>query len=499
MNKHDAIVIGAGNGGLTAALTLARKGRKVLLLERHNVPGGCATSFCRGRFEFEVALHQLSSMGTESNPGPLRGMFQHLGILDKLDVVIGKTMYRIIVPGSLDIALPADRQGTIDVLKERFPAEKDAIERFFGLVYQLCLEWVNIFVLKDPEASKAKYPLFFEYRLKESASVLDKFFQDPLLKMALGIYWLYIGQPPSRLSFFDLALILFIFLEFKPAHLKGGSQALSNALLETFLEKGGEARFNCGVKRILTKNGRIRGIITENGEEILCDYIISNAGTFTTYVDLLSPEDTPTTELQSLGTQTIGPSAFTLYIGLDCEAAALGIKQGANFICTDPDMEGQYNHMKTLDGPGATMFSCYDVDDPDFSPAGCCQIAFVTLQYADPWIAIPPSQYEEVKNRYAEKMMSLLDKVIPGYRDHIEEMEVATPLTHMRYLHHPGGAIYGADQSFKDADIFLSPVSSIKGLYFSGAWVTTGGFHPTLSSGIEAAELVWQELSEGVK
>ena len=55
---YDAIVIGAGNGGLTAAATLARGGQKVLLLERHNIPGGCATSFCRGRFEFEAALHQ---------------------------------------------------------------------------------------------------------------------------------------------------------------------------------------------------------------------------------------------------------------------------------------------------------------------------------------------------------------------------------------------------------------------------------------------------------
>ena len=57
MSDYDAIIIGAGNGGLTAALTVANAGRKVLLLEKHNVPGGCATSFIRGRFEFEVALH----------------------------------------------------------------------------------------------------------------------------------------------------------------------------------------------------------------------------------------------------------------------------------------------------------------------------------------------------------------------------------------------------------------------------------------------------------
>ncbi len=52
MPDYDVIVIGAGNGGLAAAASLARDGQKTLLLERHNVPGGCATSFIRGRFEF---------------------------------------------------------------------------------------------------------------------------------------------------------------------------------------------------------------------------------------------------------------------------------------------------------------------------------------------------------------------------------------------------------------------------------------------------------------
>ncbi|MBR6335105.1 MAG: FAD-dependent oxidoreductase, partial [Clostridia bacterium] len=62
MKKYDVIVIGAGNGGLAAAATCAKAGLSTLLLERHNIPGGSASSFVRGRFEFEPSLHELSGI-----------------------------------------------------------------------------------------------------------------------------------------------------------------------------------------------------------------------------------------------------------------------------------------------------------------------------------------------------------------------------------------------------------------------------------------------------
>ena len=63
MKDYDVVVVGGGLGGLSAAAFLAKEGKKVLLLERQNVPGGYATSFLRGRFEFEISLHELSGWG----------------------------------------------------------------------------------------------------------------------------------------------------------------------------------------------------------------------------------------------------------------------------------------------------------------------------------------------------------------------------------------------------------------------------------------------------
>ena len=110
MRDYDVIVIGAGNGGLASAATLAEKGKSVILFEKHNIPGGCGTSFRRGRFEFEIALHQLSHMGTEENPGPLMEQFKRYGIYDEIEWIRIKELFRVNFPDGTGISLPADRK-----------------------------------------------------------------------------------------------------------------------------------------------------------------------------------------------------------------------------------------------------------------------------------------------------------------------------------------------------------------------------------------------------
>lgn len=494
MPDYDAVVIGAGNGGLTAALGLAEKGARVLLLERHNIPGGCATSFIRGRFEFEIALHQLSGMGTDAFPGPLRGMLQRLGVYDKLEFVEQNNLYRLVVPERLDITLKANRAQIEQTLTERFPQEQEGIKQFFDLLYAFATQMINILYMRDPEAGPAKYPLFYTYALKSAQSVLDTYLKDPSLQGIVSVYWGYAGLPPSQLCFADFAIMLFAYIELKPFHIKGGSQALSNAILERYFESGGEARFNCGAKRILVSDNRIRGVVTEAGDEIETRFIVSNAGLIPTYIEMIGAENCPAAQLKELGARTIGPSALSIYLGLDCDPGELGIDVATNFICSDVDMDRAYAKWRTLDQPEFSLLSCYDVDDPDFSPPGTCHCSLVTLLYGDPWRAIDPHAYHAFKFRYADALIELAEKVFPGLRGRIEECEVATPLTHIRYLGHPGGSIYGSDQWPKESNMFLSSRSQIKGLFFAGAWNGSGGFQPTLESGHSVAKAIMREL-----
>ena len=83
--SYDVVVIGAGNGGLAAAIRVLQGGFSCLLLEKHNLPGGFATSFKRGRFEFEASLHELNDFGSPQEPGEIRTLFRDLGVEDKID------------------------------------------------------------------------------------------------------------------------------------------------------------------------------------------------------------------------------------------------------------------------------------------------------------------------------------------------------------------------------------------------------------------------------
>ncbi|MEW2081003.1 NAD(P)/FAD-dependent oxidoreductase [Streptomyces sp. NPDC005283] len=484
MSDFDAVVIGAGNAGLTAAATLQRAGLRTLLVERHNIPGGCATSFRRGRYEFEVALHQLSGVGSEGQEFSLRGLFEKLGVLDRLDFVQEQDLYRAVVPGEYDVTLPAEWAAAVDVLSDAFPGNRERVERFFQLVKDTTVWQMAAMRGLPPEQVD---PTYFRQGLRPLTEVLDDHFDDPRIKAVLATYWGYVGQPPSRLAFQDLALLLFAYFEFKPWHIRGGSQAMSSAFLDSFLAAGGEVRFNTGVEAILTERGRAVGVRLDDGQEISARDVVSNASLPVTYAML--GDAAPSAVRDDLASRRVGVSGFVLHMGLDATPAELGFTTSTTFVNADLDDDRMYASWHTLEPARGICVSSYDVAPIGFAPSGATHVSLMTLQYADAWDKVSPGEYARTKFAYAETLLDRVEVITPGIRDAIEEVDVATPMTMSRYLGHPGGAIYGYDQDRAENWLFRNSEreTHVPGLHVAGSWAGMGGFQTTLESGHRVA------------
>ena len=140
MTKYDAVVIGAGNGGLVAAIRLLQGGLKTLIVEKHNLPGGFATSFRRGRFEFEASLHELNDFGTASNAGDVRVLFDELGVTDKIEWLQIPEAYRVISRAEkLDATMPFGVKEFIDKMESYVPGSRESGTKFFELAEEVRL------------------------------------------------------------------------------------------------------------------------------------------------------------------------------------------------------------------------------------------------------------------------------------------------------------------------------------------------------------------------
>lgn len=493
MQQYDAIVIGAGNGGLACAATLAEKGKKVILFEKHNIPGGCGTSFRRGRFEFEVALHQLSSMGTPEKPGPLRELFQRYGIENQIEWIEIKELFRVNFPDGTGISIPADRKNCEAFLCSQFPQEKESILRYFETVYAFCSESAA-FAEKsaqstgEPSAAKKAimkmgfpkmYPTLARYALKSTQEVLDEFFKDVKLQLALSAYWCFMGMPPARFPWSILAKCTNIYMEDKPFYLRGTSMMMNQAIMDAVQRMGGVVHLNRGVERIVLEGGAAVGVVDEKGEEYRASKIISNISPLATYGALLQPEEVPQVAQEYLRPYTVGISALTCFIGLDCTPEEIGFTTSFTLnyesFEANEDFKDAYKLLPEKDPLVAT---CYTVDDPEISPPGTSIITAGTLKYSAEWEKLTPEQYYEKKYEAGKRIVARLEKMYPGFTDHIEELEVATPLTHMRYLNHPGGAIYGYEQDVMSSVFFFPAESKIPNLEFASGWVNACGFGP---------------------
>jgi len=459
--KYDIIIVGSGLGGLTAGAKLAKEGKKVLLVEQHDRPGGCATTFKRRGFTFEVGLHEMDGLDRRDMKTRI---FNDLGVFDKVEFLKVPEFYHFI-NGRSEITMPHDPEEAIKVLIENFPEEEKGIKAYFD-------QMLN--ARKKAKESEGKPEISLgEY--------LDSIIKNEDLKLVLLGNLGYFHDDPYSISLNYYSIAQGSYFQGGGNFIKGGSQKLSDYLSELIEKNGGKVILKHLVTEIITENNKavgIKYIKVENetsesffahGNEIIANAAIPNVA------GMLLPEEYGKELQQQFDKLEYGASLLTVYFGFKKSVKELGGKYYSTFVYDDSiktQADIKANNMGDFQNRSFTFVDYSQIDSAltdDERSVGviCC------IDYYSDWNELKLEDYKAKKEQVADIFIDKLEKLIPGIQDQIEYYEVGTSKTVARYTLNPEGAVYGFAQT--PERVISDQFKSIDNLHFASAWTKIGG------------------------
>lgn len=507
--RYDAVVIGAGIGGLVTANLLAAKGLSVLLVEQHYMTGGYCTTFRRGGYTFDAATHFYPLLGNpDTAPGRL---LARLGVTTRWVAMDPVDTFHC--PDGSKFTVAADFETYRSDLTREFPDHRAALDEFFLQVkeaYRFGL--LAYFRGRETERFRKLEPLTVR-------DVLESTFpgDDPAsrkLKLVLTGDCPHWGSPPSRTSFlFDSMLRLSYFLgNYYPI---GGSQAFADELARTFEARGGHILMSTRALKIEVAGDRVAGVDIETVRgvhagrrlRIATENVVSNADLGVTY-HLLPPGIVPDAAWRQL--EQLRPSfpCFLVHIGLrGVSARELDRVQGYYWNDWNTDNVGR-NGLRckifaptVYDGSVAPNSTAGDADDDAQIVILQKVLDMAGLEETELGIGAPtdPATWDrEHWDRHRERVESYVFRhlcdVLPGIEDHVQVRLSATADTSRRFTLNTAGAMLGWEMSPDQLGQGRPGLDGLlQGLTLTGQWVRPGGgIVPALESAREAARRVLQ-------
>jgi len=501
VERVDAVVIGAGLGGLAAAVTLAGRGRKTVVLEQHSVPGGYATGFQRGPYRFDAALHALNSLAPG---GGADAMYRELGIWDRLDLHRLDPLY-VLRGGGREIVAHADPFRYEAELIRSFPDQADGIRAYLDETVAAYRESRRLEVDEAEGRRPAledfvtRYPALVRLSSETWDQMMRRNVTDPEARTALGALWGYVGLPPSRCAALVGAVLSAAYHEYGGWYPEGGAQAISEALVQELRERGGEIRFGQLVDSIDVAGDRAVSVGLAGGLKLEADLFVSNASAPTTMLDLVGRDHLSGEYVEQVARPAASYTTFSVYLGLGRDVFA---EQGLShelFLDEGFDADAAWDAAQRGDwGHVSLSVADYTCVDPGCAPDGHGVAVLTTVapwDYEDTWGTggdlvdyHQNPHYLRLKEQVADALVARAADAIPGLADAIRHREASTPLTNFHYTRNPRGAIEGYENSPANSGMGSLPQRTpVENLHLAGAWAGGGGMNPSMGSGRAAA------------
>ncbi len=512
MQKTDVIIIGAGHNGLVCAAYLARAGRRVLVLERRELVGGCAVTE-----EIWPGYHV-------STASYLTSLLQERVIRD---LELERFGYRVdakdpaffsAFPDGRYLFMWQDRDRTVQEIAkfsrhdaEVFPAYEDHLERLSQVVESLLLttppefppqglgDFVDYLKLaaKMRGLSPKEIVGLVKIFTQSAVEFLDEWFESGEIKVTLATDAV-IGANGGPRSAGTAYILLHHVMGSVAGHrglwgfVRGGMGAVSNAIADSARSRGVEIRTNAGVEHIKIVNGRARGVVLggekDGGEEIEADLVVSNLTPQLTFLHLIESRDLPSDFLASIRKYRSEGTSCKINLALSGlpNFRALPGSEGPQHRATMhlcPSLEyierawddAKYGHPSQSPLLELTVPTMYD---PSLAPAGK-HIMGIFIQYAP--YTLSEGHWDELREPFAYRVFDIIEEYAPGFRDLIIEKQVLTPLDLERRFGLTGGNIFHGEMSL-DQMFVMRPVAGsarystpIRGLYLCGSGTHPGG------------------------
>ena len=474
--SYDAVVVGAGVGGLVCANLLARGGLRVLLVEQHYMVGGYCSTFRRAGYTFDAATHFYPLLG---NPTTITGrLLGELGLTQrwvKMDPVD-----HFHFPDGSGFRVPADFDTYLALLKAEFPEESSALDEFFSAVREVYLHGLLEYFRWRPAER------LDPFRRTTVREALDRHFRSPKLKLLLTADCSHWGSTPARTSFvFDSMLRLSYFLgNYYP---EGGSQAFADELAQRFEERGGDILMSSTISRVVVRGGVARGVEILTGPKsarrvvsVGAGVVVSNADLLLTLERLVGAEHLSEGRLEAFRALRPTRACFLTHIGLKGMPTEV-LREAEGYHWTSWNSEDVATDSLKVFVP--TLF------DPSLAPPGghiviTQKLTEVEFDSVTDWAAH--------KAEAERRVLSKLEAIMPGFAERVAVCLSASALTSQRFTLNHRGAMLGWEMSPDQLGSRRpAPEGLVKGLSFVGHWTQPGGgITPVIVSAMRVAQTI---------